>query len=75
MIGAVATAAALIDRNRNGGIGRDVHASRLAGMYLYITGIINLINYMIAIHRWPICHWCTVFGYWWAKFAKTLRVR
>ena len=33
MIGAVATAAALIDRNRNGGIGRDVHASRLAGMY------------------------------------------
>ena len=38
VIGAVATAAALIDRNRNGGIGRDVHASRLAGMYLYITG-------------------------------------
>ena len=38
VIGAVATAAALIDRNRNGGIGRDVHASRLAGMYLNITG-------------------------------------
>ena len=31
VIGAVATAAALIDRNRNGGLGRDVHASRLAG--------------------------------------------
>ena len=31
IIGAVATAAALIDRNRNGGIGRDIHASRLAG--------------------------------------------
>ena len=46
MIGAVATAAALIDRNRNGGIGRDVHASRLAGMYLYIILVINLINYI-----------------------------
>jgi len=31
VIGAVAAAAALIDRNRNGGIGRDIHASRLAG--------------------------------------------
>ena len=31
ILGAVATAAALIDRHRNGGIGRDIHASRLAG--------------------------------------------
>ena len=31
ILGAVATAAALIDRHRNGGVGRDIHASRLAG--------------------------------------------